>query len=123
MKMDSLRAVVDRIHHVHAMVERFAAASDAREAESLSMPLKRELGRFKRDLTSKGFGIMAQRAGELQGLAGRQGSQRQKTRRLREGVASLRSLADLEKRRILPSKRPDPAPDAPETPASEPSQA
>lgn len=115
-KVETLRSMSDRIHHVHALVERVATARDPGEADAFSVPLKRELGRFKRELASRGFDILSQKAGEMQNLAGRRGSQRSKSRMLRESIATLRNLADVEKRRVLSAaKRPDrsAAPDAP----------
>ncbi len=110
MKLDALRTVMDRIRHLHAMVERHVTSRDPKEAEALGMPLKRELGRFKRDLTAQGFDALALQAGDLQMLAGRSASPRHKARMLREGIANLRSLAEQEQRKILTAEQSDAPP-------------
>lgn len=108
MKLDALRTIMDRIRHLHSMVERHVATRDPKEAEALGMPLKRELGRFKRDMTSQGFDALALQANDMQMLAGRGASPRHKARMLREGIANLRSLADQEQRKILTAEKSGP---------------
>jgi hypothetical protein len=110
LKLDALRNVGDRIRHLHSMVERHVATRDPKEAEALGMPLKRELGRFKRDLTTQGFDALALQVGNMLMIAGRSGSMRHKARMLREGVANLRALADQEQRKLLTKERAEPGP-------------
>ena len=99
-KMASLQAMLDRVQHVHGMVERYAATRDPRQAEMLAMPLKRAFGKLKLDLMGAGFDAMSQLAGSMEIAAGRGGSQRNKTRILREGVGSLRFQVEQEQRKL-----------------------
>jgi hypothetical protein len=101
MKVDALRAVADRVRHLHAMVERHVTTRDPDEAEAHGRPLKRELGRFKRDLTAQGFDALALQAGDMERAVGRGASARHRARILREGVANLRALIDQEQRRVV----------------------
>jgi hypothetical protein len=101
IKLASLQVLLDRVHHVHGMVERFAATRDPRKAEMLAMPLKRAFGKLKLDLMGAGFDSMSQLAGSMEIAAGRGGSQRTKIRVLREGVGSLRFQVEHEQRKIV----------------------
>lgn len=101
MKMATLQQMLDRVQHVYGMVERYAATRDARQAEALSMPLRRAFGKLKLDLMGAGLDNMSQLAGSMEIAAKRGGSQRQKARILREGVGSLRFQVEQEQRKVV----------------------
>jgi hypothetical protein len=101
MKMASLQAMADRVQHVHAMTERYAATRDPRKLQLLGMPLKRAFGKLKLELMGAGLDTLSQLAGSMEIAAGRGGSQRQKCRILREGVGSLRFQIEQEQRRLI----------------------
>lgn len=100
IKIAALRTMADKVQHVHGLVERYAATRDQRQAEGLSLPLKRAFGRLKLDLMGAGFDTLSQLAGSMEIAAGRGGSQRNKTRILREGVGSLRFQVEHAQRRL-----------------------
>lgn len=100
IKMAALQKMVDKIHHVHGLVEKYAATKNPQHAQRLSMPMKRAFGKLKLDLMGAGFDTMSQQAGAMEIAAGRGGSQRNKVRILREGVGSLRFQVEQEQRKL-----------------------
>lgn len=101
MKMASLQTMLDRVHHVHGQVERYAATKNPGQADMLTMPLKRAFGKLKLDLMGAGLDSLSQLAGAMEIAAGRGSSQQQKTRILREGVGSMRFQVEQEQRKVV----------------------
>ncbi|MGK7311119.1 MAG: hypothetical protein ACN0LA_02675 [Candidatus Longimicrobiales bacterium M2_2A_002] len=99
--MAALQKMVDKIHNVHGLVEKYATARNPQHAAQMSMPMKRAFSKLKLDLMGAGFDTMSQQAGAMEIAAGRGGSQRNKTRILREGVGSLRFQLEQEKRKLV----------------------
>lgn len=100
IKINALRALSEKVQHVHGMVEKYAVTKNPKEAERMSQPLKRAFGKLKLDLMGAGFDNMSQLAGAMEIAAGRGGSPRNKVRILREGVGSLRFQVEQEQRTI-----------------------
>ena len=100
VKLAALRKMTEKIHHVHGLVEKFAVAKTPQQAVQMSRPLKRAFGKLKLDLMGAGFDAMSQQAGAMEIAAGRGGSQRTKTRILREGVGSLRFQLEQAQRNV-----------------------
>ncbi|MFP4623699.1 MAG: hypothetical protein ACLFRX_05920 [Gemmatimonadota bacterium] len=101
MKVATLQAMADKVQHVYGLVERYAATRDPRQAEMLAMPMKRAFGKLKIELMGSGLDTLSQLAGSMEIAAGRGGSQRQKLRVLREGVASLRFQVEQEQKKVV----------------------
>lgn len=100
MKLAELRKLTDKVHHVHGLVEKYAAAKTAQQARRQVLPLKRAFGKLKLELMGAGFDTLSQLAGSMELAAGRGGSQRNKVRILREGVGSLRFQMEQEQRNV-----------------------
>lgn len=100
-KLAGLQSMADRIQHVYGLVERFAAARDPKQAETMTMPLRRAFGRLKLDLNGAGLDTLAQLAAAMEIAARRGASHPTKSRILREGVGSLRFQIDMEQRKVL----------------------
>lgn len=101
IKLAALQKMVAKVQHVHGLVEKYAVTRNPQHAEQMSMPMKRAFGRLKLDLMGAGFDTMSQQAGAMEIAAGRGGSQRNKTRILREGVGSLRFQVEQEQRKLV----------------------
>lgn len=101
MKLATLQAMGEKVHHVYAMVERYAGTRDPKQAELLGQPLKRSFGRLKLELMGAGLDTLSQLAGSMEIAAGRGTSHHQKSRILREGVGSLRFQVDQEQRKVI----------------------
>lgn len=101
MQMATLNTVLDRVQKVYSQVERYAGTKDPRQAEALSMPLKRAFGKLKLELMGAGLDSLSQLAGSMEIAAGRGGAQRTKVRILREGVGSMRFQVEQEQRRVV----------------------
>lgn len=101
MKLATLRAMADKVQHVHGMVERYATTQDPRQADALAIPMKRAFGRLKIELMGAGLDVLSQLAGSMEIAAGRGSSKQQKSRILREGVGSLRFQVDQEQRKVV----------------------
>lgn len=99
--MAALRAMSDKVQHTHGLVEKYATTKNAVQADRMSQPMKRAFGKLKLDLMGAGFDAMSQLAGAMEIAAGRGGSQRNKTRILREGVGSLRFQVEQEQRKLV----------------------
>ena len=100
MKLAELRKLTDKVHHVHGLVEKYAAAKTPQQARRQELPMKRAFGKLKLELMGAGFDALSQLAGSMELAAGRGGSQRNKTRILREGVGSLRFQMEQEQRNV-----------------------
>lgn len=101
MKMAALQTMLEKVQAVYGQVERYAGTRSPAQAEMLAMPLKRAFGRLKLDLMGVGLDSLSQLAGAMEIAAGRGGSQRRKTRILRDGVASMRFQVEQEQRKVL----------------------
>lgn len=101
MKMATLQAVLEKVQTVYGQVERYAGTRNPAQAEMLAMPLKRAFGKLKLDLMGAGLDSLSQLAGAMEIAAGRGGSQRRKTRILREGVGSMRFQVEQEQRKLV----------------------
>ncbi|MDX1674538.1 MAG: hypothetical protein R3314_07090 [Longimicrobiales bacterium] len=100
MKMAELRRITDKVHHVHGLVEKYAATKNPQHARRQTLPIKRAFGKLKLELMGAGFDTLSQLAGSMELAAGRGGSQRNKVRILREGVGSMRFQMDQEQRKL-----------------------
>ncbi|NIP82935.1 MAG: hypothetical protein GWM90_28400 [Gemmatimonadetes bacterium] len=100
-KLATLKAATDKVHHVHGLVERYAAVRDPQQAQQLNQPLKRAFRQLKVDLLVEGLDTMSELAGSMEIAAGRGGSRRQKIRILREGVGSLRFQIEQAQRNVV----------------------
>ena len=100
MKMAELRRLTDKVHHVHGLVEKYAATKNPQHARRQTLPIKRAFGQLKLELMGAGFDALSQLAGSMELAAGRGGSQRNKIRILREGVGSMRFQMDQEQRKL-----------------------
>lgn len=89
---------LQKVQHVHGLVEQFATARS--DPEQYSRVIRRTFTQLKRELTGAGMDAMAQQCAALEIAAGRFGSVRFKARVLREGVASLRSQLEVEQRTL-----------------------
>ena len=101
MKLATLRAMADKVQHVHGLVERYATTQDPRQADALAIPMKRAFGRLKIELMGAGLDTLSQLAGSMEIAAGRGSSKQQKSRILREGVGSLRFQTEQEQRKVV----------------------
>ena len=100
IKMAELRKLTDKVHHIHGLVEKYAATKNPQHARRQTLPMKRAFGKLKLELMGAGFDQLSQLAGSMELAAGRGGSQRNKTRILREGVGSLRFQMEQEQRKL-----------------------
>ena len=101
VKLAALADITRAAQTIYGLTEQFAAAR-TRE-DSIAQQIKRRYGRFKRNLMTAGFDQVAQLAGGMESAAGRTGSQRNKTRILREGMGTIRHQLDMEERLIRKS--------------------
>ena len=97
-KLDALTDITRAAQTIYGLTEQFAAARSGED--SIAHQIKRRYGRFKRNLSNAGFDQVAQLAGGMEMAAGRRGSQRMKTRILREGMGTIRHQLDMEERVI-----------------------
>ena len=97
-KLDALANISRTAQGIYGLTEQFAAAK-SRE-DSIAQQIKRRYGRFKLRLSTAGFDRISQLAGGMATAAGRRGSQRMKTRILREGMSTIRHQLDMEERGI-----------------------
>ena len=97
-KLDALADISRAAQTIYGLTEQFAAARSGED--SIAQQIKRRYGRFKRHLSNAGFDQIAQLAGGMEMAAGRRGTQRNKTRILREGMGSIRHQLDMEERVI-----------------------
>jgi len=100
-----LDAMLTKVQSVYGQVERFAGTKDPRQAEALTMPLKRTFGRLKIELMGAGLDSLSQLAGSMEIAAGRGGSQPTKSRILREGVGSMRFQVEQAQRQVVTEDR------------------
>lgn len=100
VKLAALQRMEEKVQHVHGLVEKFATTKNPLHAERQAQPMKRAFGRLKLELMGAGLDSMSQLAGAMEIAAGRGGSQRNKTRILREGVGSLRFQVEQEQRKL-----------------------
>lgn len=97
-KLAALADLTRAAQTIYGLTEQFAAARA--DEDSIAQQIKRRCGRFKRVLMTAGFAQLAQFAGDMEHAAGRSGSQRAKTRVLRESMSALRNQLDMEERSI-----------------------
>ncbi len=100
VKLSALRELDRKLQHVHGEVERFAAAPP-KHANMLALPLKRTLGRLKREFMGAGYDSLSQLCGSMEVAAGRALAQHTKSRILREGIGTLKFQVELEQRSIV----------------------
>lgn len=101
LKLAMLQTMADKVQHVYGLVERYAAVRDPRQAEALTMPIKRAFGQLKLELMGAGLDSLSQLAGSMEIAAKRGASKQQKTRILREGVGSMRFQVDQEQKKVV----------------------
>ena len=97
-KLDALADISRAAQTIYGLTEQFAVARSGED--SIAQQIKRRCGRFKRNLSNAGFDQISQLAGGMELAAGRRGSQRSKTRILREGMSTIRHQLDMEERSI-----------------------
>jgi len=90
---------------IYGLTEQFAGARS--NEDQFAHQLKRRYAHFKRNLMLAAFDQIAQLAGSMEAAAGRSGSQRAKTRVLREGIASIRFQLESEERVLRKSAEKD----------------
>lgn len=100
-KLATLQTMVDRVQAVYGQVERYAATRDPEQAQALTMPLRRALGKLKLDLMGAGLDSLSQLAGSMEIATRRGGSQQNRARILREGIGSMRFQIEQEQRRVM----------------------
>ena len=90
-EVDFLDHVVKQSDHMLGLVEQYAGANKG--ADIFLSQIIRSLGHIRQNAMIKNLGFVADHAGMLGVGAGR-GSQMQRTRTLREGIAALKSLVE-----------------------------
>jgi hypothetical protein len=98
-RLSQLEMLVNRVRHMNALVEQFAASP--RDAEQLAGTIRRAFNRLKLQFTTAGFDRIALMCGGLEQTARRGMSHGPKTRALREGVGSVSRQMEVEKRGIV----------------------
>lgn len=94
--IDELR---HRVHHMHGLVERLAAATA--ETDAHTSAVRRALSQLRLTFMNHGFAALAQIVGPMEVTARRVAAPAVKARPLREGVAALRLQLEAEHREIL----------------------
>lgn len=97
-KLSALADLQRATDTIYGLTERFATARS--HEDQFAQQLKRRYNKFKITLLGAGFDQLAQLATGMEIAAGRGGSQRTKSRILREGVASIRFQLDMEEKAI-----------------------
>ncbi len=98
-RLTQLETLAGRVRHVYSLVEQFAGTP--RDAEGLSVGLRRAFGQLKMQFTTAGFDKLANATGALELATRRGGSHGPKSRSLREGVGNLTRQVDIERRAII----------------------
>lgn len=88
---DFLDSVMKKCDHMLGLAEQYASAN--RGADVFLTQITRELGHIRQNAMIKNLGFVADSAGML-GVAAGRGSQMQRARTLREGIAALKSLSE-----------------------------
>lgn len=102
-----LETFLNRVHHARGVVERFA--TQPRDAETLSIGVRRTFNQLKLQFTSAGLDTLAQICGGLETAARAGSTHLAKTGKLREGVGTLSRLIEQERRLIVTAAQPRPA--------------
>jgi hypothetical protein len=97
-RLGNLEILNTRVQHLHSLVERFAA--ERMDVTPHINALRRSFTQLKLESSGMGFDNMSQLCGSMDTAARRGGSKPFKSRILREGVASLRFLLEVEERSI-----------------------
>lgn len=100
-KIATLQTMLDRVQTVYGQVERYAATREPKQAEALTVPLRRAFGKLKLDLMGVGLDSLSQLAGSMEIATRRGGSQQNRARILREGIGSMRFQIEQEQRRVI----------------------
>jgi len=116
-KLAALADLTRATQTIYGLTEQFAAARS--DEDQIAQQIKRRCGRFKRVLMTAGFAQLAQLAGDMEHAAGRSGSQRSKTRILREGMSAIRNQLDMEERLIRKASSDEAGVEVKEKPAGE----
>jgi hypothetical protein len=103
MKLAVIAEFLQRVHRVHGLVERYAAAKTGHD--TLAQPLRRAFQQLKLQFMGAGYDALSQLCGSMELASGRGGSPTTKTRILREAVGSLRFQLELEQRSIVNADR------------------
>ncbi len=101
MQLAALDAMLTKVQSLYGQVERYAGTRNPKQAEMLTMPLKRAFGRLKIEFMGAGFDALSQLAGAMEIAAGRGGSLSTKSRILREGVGSMRFQVEHAQRHVV----------------------
>lgn len=108
-RLANLEVLQSRVQHLHGLVERFAA--ERQDVTPHVTAIRRAFTRLKLETSGLGFDSMSQLCGSMDTAARRGGSQPFKSRILREGVASLRFLLEVEERSIRSQTKASPGSD------------
>lgn len=98
-KIAELETFQNRVHHVRGTVERFA--TQPREAETLSIGVRRAFNQLKLQFTSAGLDNLAQICASMEAVARFGASHQIRSGKLREAVGTLSRLLDQERRSIV----------------------
>lgn len=90
-EVEFLDGVIKKCDHMLGLVEQYAGANKG--ADIFLSQITRELGHIRQNAMIKNLGFVADNAGML-GVAAGRGSQMQRARTLREGIAALKSLTE-----------------------------
>ena len=88
-----LEHVIKQVEHLLGETEKYAGANNKNAADQSLMTITRALGHLRQNAMMKNLGFVADSAGQLGVSAGR-GSQMQRSRTLREGLAALKQLVE-----------------------------
>lgn len=90
-EVEFLDGVIKKCDHMLGLVEQYAGANKG--ADIFLSQITRELGHIRQNAMIKNLGFVADHAGML-GVAAGRGSQMQRARTMREGLAALKSLSE-----------------------------
>jgi len=90
--IEYLEVVLKEADHFGALVEQFASMQKG--GDMYAAQLARELGQLRQKAMARNLGFVADSAGQLGVMASRTGSPIMKSRVLRDGVASFKSLIE-----------------------------
>src|SRR5689334_613314 len=95
IKLKTLEEAQTHLQRIHAVVEQYAMAVKRNQPSTVfTMNLRRQLPSLAENLKTQ-FGMIADQATQLNLTTSRGGSENQRVRQLREGVAHLRQSLEI----------------------------
>lgn len=95
IKLKTLEEAQTHLQRIHAVVEQYAMAVKRNQPSTVfMMNLRRQLPSLAENLKSQ-FGLIAEQATQLNLTTSRGGSENQRVRQLREGVAHIRQALEI----------------------------